>query len=376
MSQSIYEKVRGRLIFLNDTFESIAFNSTSFPDEYLMDNGIDHLLITYEIDQLKKELPETFKKSLELILNRYISLQERFTEHVILNVDIPNSGFTLIFSCLLDEVIKHLRSLLNTDQKDLRDNQAKLLQLSETLYERAKNRMDSFLTVYCEIGIEDRSVNQIEVIYEKFKNELHPYSYTIQFDQLKKDFPDTYKKYLESFLSGYNLIPTVFSKFSPKERPKESLEYLLYKRLNRCSETIIEHLKELLNSESEIPPQLQTNLTDTQRSTLYDLLVGDGFISESTDRNGFIWAFGGKKDKIEGFKINWLKTKNLAVYLIDQLCFDESKKLQSNYLSIGSQIFGIKNMAQIRNGYKNNDVGVPLNSKTIDEILEKVKEAN
>jgi hypothetical protein len=33
-------------------------------------------------------------------------------------------------------------------------------------------------------------------------------------------------------------------------------------------------------------------------------------------------------------------------------------------------------MAQIRNGYKNNDVGVPLSSKTIDEILEKVKEAN
>ena len=121
--------------------------------------------------------------------------------------------------------------------------------------------------------------------------------------------------------------------------------------------------------------QLKTSLTDTQRGLLFDLLVKGRFILIETDKDGFIWAFGGKNDKYLSFSAEWLKEKNLAVYLIDRLCYDESKKLQSNYLSIGSKIFGIKNMAQIRNGYINNDTGVPFNSKQIDEILNNVKGA-
>ena len=123
-------------------------------------------------------------------------------------------------------------------------------------------------------------------------------------------------------------------------------------------------------------PQLPTYLSDEQRKTLFDLLVKAKSIPETTNKEGFIWAFGGQNEIYSRFTIEWLSDKNLAVYLIDQLCFDEGKKLQNNYLSIGSKIFGINNMAQIRNGYKNNDIGVPYNSDQIDEILDIVKGTN
>ena len=122
--------------------------------------------------------------------------------------------------------------------------------------------------------------------------------------------------------------------------------------------------------------QLKTNLTtDTQRGLLFDLLVKDEFIPDNTDRDGFIWAFGGENDKYTGFKIKWLKKKNLAVYLIDKLCYNDAQTIQDNYLSVGERIFGINNMAQIRNGYRNNNVGNPLNPVLIDKIINTVRGA-
>jgi len=59
----------------------------------------------------------------------------------------------------------------------------------------------------------------------------------------------------------------------------------------------------------------------------------------------------------------------LAVYLIDKLCFDESLKIQENYLSKAAKMFGLKSPSQIKNGYRNNNIGVPYNYKLIDEII-------
>ena len=50
--------------------------------------------------------------------------------------------------------------------------------------------------------------------------------------------------------------------------------------------------------------QLQTKLTDTQRGTLFDLLVSNGFISDN-DKEGFIWAFGGKNDNCTSYSTEW-----------------------------------------------------------------------
>lgn len=68
-----------------------------------------------------------------------------------------------------------------------------------------------------------------------------------------------------------------------------------------------------------IPQQLKTKLTDTQRDLLYNLLIDDNFISGDTDRDGFIWAFGGENYKYTSFKITWLKNKQLLRELLEPL---------------------------------------------------------
>ena len=129
--------------------------------------------------------------------------------------------------------------------------------------------------------------------------------------------------------------------------------------------------------ENQIKKKLSflTKLTSEQRSKLFELLVEEGFIPETTDKDYFNWAFGelGKIKPERYESIIWLKDYNLAVYLIDKLCFDSGRRIQGNYLSIGTKIFGIKNMAQIRYGYQNNEMGAPINSNQIDEIISKVK---
>lgn len=124
------------------------------------------------------------------------------------------------------------------------------------------------------------------------------------------------------------------------------------------------------------PSQLKTKLTDTQRGKLFDLLVSGGIMPATSDREGFIWAFGGVNDKYTNFKTEWLKAKNLAVYLIDALCYDPTASI--SFWAIGSRIFGIKNMAQIKDRYlgngKPNKPNDPANSKPkgyrlIDEII-------
>lgn len=119
--------------------------------------------------------------------------------------------------------------------------------------------------------------------------------------------------------------------------------------------------------------QLLTKLTDLQRERLYDLLVENEFIAETTDKKGFIWAFGGKNEEYTSFSIEWLKEKNLAVYLIDTLFYDKDRRLQSNYMSIACKMFGYKEMLSTRNGYKNNEIGVPFNYEKIDTIIAKAK---
>lgn len=115
--------------------------------------------------------------------------------------------------------------------------------------------------------------------------------------------------------------------------------------------------------------QLQTKLTDTQRGKLYELLVENGFISGSTDKAGFIWAFGGKSDNYTTFSTEWLKSDVLAVYLIDELC-----QTDMNLWAKSQRIFGIEKMAQKKQNYfAINRTGKPRGYKLIDTIISEVK---
>jgi hypothetical protein len=110
--------------------------------------------------------------------------------------------------------------------------------------------------------------------------------------------------------------------------------------------------------------QLKTNLTDTQRGKLFDLLVLHGFIPDK-DKAGFIWAFGSVNDNYTSYSTEWQKQSNLAVYLIDNICIDNGK-----LWAIGSRIFGINNMAQIKQSYFSiNRTGKPKGYELIDTII-------
>jgi hypothetical protein len=130
---------------------------------------------------------------------------------------------------------------------------------------------------------------------------------------------------------------------------------------------------------AKVPQPLQTNLTTEQGAKLFDELVNGGFIPKE-NKDCFNWAIGvidetEPKQPGEWKPIKWKKKKNLAVYLIDQLCFNDQLTIQENYFSIGTLIFNVKNMSQIKNGYKNNDIGKPIDHKLIDDIISKIREA-
>ncbi|MGQ7867826.1 hypothetical protein [Sunxiuqinia sp. sy24] len=59
-----------------------------------------------------------------------------------------------------------------------------------------------------------------------------------------------------------------------------------------------------------------TRLNNTQRNLLCELLVDSGFIPEDTDKDDFVWAFGGLNGNNLKSKITWLKNKQLLRELL------------------------------------------------------------
>lgn len=151
-------------------------------------------------------------------------------------------------------------------------------------------------------------------------------------------------------------------------------KYFLFKEL------LEKKLKELSTIEKpQLIPRLQTNLDPKQRAKLFTELVNGGFIPDENE-DCFNWAIGvtDEKEPIQPGQwqpIKWRKAKNLAVYLIDKLCFNDQLRIQENYFSIGSIIFNIHNMSQIKKGYENNNIAKPINHILIDNILSEIIEA-
>lgn len=145
-------------------------------------------------------------------------------------------------------------------------------------------------------------------------------------------------------------------------------------RLIKCDINTLElTLKYTTKQQSISSQQLKTKLTDTQLNTLADELINKGFIA-STDKDCFVWAFGGKNDINTFTQIKWLKKKNLCVYLIDNIAYDAASPLP--IWEIGSNIFDIQSMAQIKDRYLNNKKrDTPVNSEIIDKIITTAREA-
>lgn len=237
-------------------------------------------------------------------------------------------------------------------------------------------------------------ISKVEMYeYIKFKTDnFDKIKFQLVFDEIASycfEYMDFYRlekvdgKFINKYVTDYE-IDYNFTDKEPYEYICRILE--LNKGLIVNCKQIIEFIKiaeDLYKTICETPVQIAqksqdikqyqftNDLTDTQRGKLYDLLVLHKFIPES-DKAGFIWAFGGKNEKYTSFKTEWLKAKNLAVYLIEQLCYDITAT--THFWAIGTRIFGIENMAQMKENYTDvNKTGKPRGYKIIDNIINEIK---
>jgi hypothetical protein len=93
------------------------------------------------------------------------------------------------------------------------------------------------------------------------------------------------------------------------------------------------------HSETITTKQLSTNLNDIQRGLLYDLLVKDAFIPKETDKDGFIWAFGGENGKYTDFKIVWLKNNKQLLRELVLPLMHQDIKVQADYERLVPLVF-------------------------------------
>lgn len=67
----------------------------------------------------------------------------------------------------------------------------------------------------------------------------------------------------------------------------------------------VENGREIPNPETRY--QLQTKLNDTQRGKLFELLLSNKYIAPSTNKESFIWVFGGKQPQPSNWQpIEWI----------------------------------------------------------------------
>ncbi len=108
--------------------------------------------------------------------------------------------------------------------------------------------------------------------------------------------------------------------------------------------------------------------------TLYSQLIIGGYLPASTRIENFKALFAGKQlNSIT--PLQWLKQKNLLVYLIDELYNMNKLPADTNYWSIAEACFtDTKNLKQIKINYLNNkNQSKPKGFEKIDIILEEIK---
>lgn len=214
-------------------------------------------------------------------------------------------------------------------------------------------------------------INILQNCVDKLEYRLKTINDKSEFKIVRRFFDD------ELILDEYNILYD----FEKGHLQTKDIRMKCIIKFNRTYETIFELIdlaENKFDSENQQTVkqlyQLKTRLTDKQRGLLYLLLVENNFIPKETDQEGFIWAFGKENSKYTSFKIKWLKKNNLAVYMIDKLCYDPASTIP--IWEIGSKLFAIKNMAQIKDGYLNNKNRTgPVSSELIDKIIDTVKGA-
>lgn len=113
--------------------------------------------------------------------------------------------------------------------------------------------------------------------------------------------------------------------FSMKSKFKnEIIEYI--SKLIKLNDNTINPFQSI-DLEPILNQKLQTNLNITQREILYDLLVKDQFIPDSTDKESFVWVFGKPNEKQPEIfhPIEWNKNKQLLREFLEAIKRDNVK---------------------------------------------------
>lgn len=126
--------------------------------------------------------------------------------------------------------------------------------------------------------------------------------------------------------------------------------------------------------EKKVEPiaQLKTNLTDTQRCLLFDLLVKGGFILDE-NKDCFIWAFGRPDETHPGFfrPVKWDESKALLAYFVDIFNFrvleNDGKEKRTQWKPF-ELIFDQSGLRGAKNDYQKTGT-LPIRHKYIDKII-------
>ena len=130
--------------------------------------------------------------------------------------------------------------------------------------------------------------------------------------------------------------------------------------------------------------KFQTNLTDKQRGKLFDLLVKNKFISNGSNKDSFIWAFGGEKQPKKFEQIEWIDTpekqpNNTNMRTLYELLYllEEGVKNPKNAYNYEAINFCFKDLKDIRNknpyGIMNDTPRKKLLKEIVDQVTEKQK---
>lgn len=181
-------------------------------------------------------------------------------------------------------------------------------------------------------------------------------------------------QYTNGKLSGY---------YYYNEAKKDKLFFKAALDIREAKDNLIRLIKEIKEKSAPEPqpsngncPRLKTKsprLNRGQLEALYGELIEGGYISY-TEKDLFVWLFGGDIKPQQFTPIKWVKNKTLLVYLIDCICYDPT--VSFNYWKNAEMIFEQTHMAQSKNNYMSNKntEGKPGGYKEIDSIISKIKE--
>lgn len=126
--------------------------------------------------------------------------------------------------------------------------------MSKSIYDKTIKSLSIFHQTVTDL-VNKKTVNRIDLAFSLDHNKI-----TSEFDLLKREFPETYKKYLKHLLNNYELINHIHDNLlKTSNKNDEEIEFneneYHIDHLSRCLKQIIYYLKGMLKAEILTPQQ-------------------------------------------------------------------------------------------------------------------------